>query len=70
MTDDTISTIEAAALLGVTHGYVCRLLRDGRIDGERIDTPRGPVWRVYRASVERYAASPRKVGKPKREDGE
>ena len=65
---DTITTAAAADMLGVTHSYVCRLLRDGRIDGERIDTLRGPVWRVSRASVERYASSPRKVGKPRRED--
>ncbi len=45
-----LSTQEASALTGYTTGYVAKLRRDGKVEGERI----GNEWRVKRASLEAF----------------
>jgi len=68
---ETISTTEAAKLLDVCNrSYIARLLRQGKLDGEKIDTPRGAVWRVYLESVEAYASDRPPVGKPTKKDSD
>ena len=67
---DTISTTEAAKMLCVCNGnYVARLLRQGKLEGEKIDTPRGSVWRVYRDSVLAYSENRPTIGRPTQKNG-
>lgn len=54
-----MTTNEAAKVLGLAPESVARLLRVGTLKGERF----GPVWMVYRESVEEYLEQ--NTGKPK-----
>lgn len=61
-----ISTGEAAVFLGVTEARVRALCARGTLAATKVpnDTYRGE-WKIDKASVIRYAASRRKVGRPK-----
>lgn len=50
MTDNTLSTVEAAEALGGTRQWVYKLIKRGELEAERI----GRDWRVTRESVEKY----------------
>jgi len=50
--DKTISTPEAAQILGFTRRWILTLIRRGELDAQRI----GRDWRVSRESVEAYLA--------------
>ena len=45
-----ISTADAAEILGVHQASVSRMVREGKLRGERI----GKIWVVYKSSVEEY----------------
>jgi excisionase family DNA binding protein len=51
MDDNTISTAEAAALLGVSRTTVTRLVNSGQLKGYKKTPARNSPMRVYRDSV-------------------
>lgn len=59
-----ITLTEAAELIGVSKGYVCRLLNDGRIKAERIHQR---AWLVDRKSAEQFRDNPPAMGRPRKE---
>ena len=63
-----VTAREAAAQLGVTATFVRRLLRSGKLEGEKAhsEITGGDVWRVRRADVNAYAVEHRP---PKRRPG-
>lgn len=50
---DQLTTRDAAELLGFTVQHVRRLIREGRLRGERLSRD----WLIERESLERYMAS-------------
>jgi len=58
MTDDWITTDEAAEIIGVSSHQVRHLLRSDTLRGKRF----GRSWMVERRSAEAYAALERKPG--------
>ena len=58
-----MSAAEAARVLGVTPGRVSQLIRAGKLRAHR----KGTTTFVEVASVEDYAGSPRRAGRPSRE---
>jgi len=66
--DDWLTAEEAAAELGVTATFVRRLLRTGKLEGEkaRAEATGRVAWRVQRAQVNAYAAEHKP---PKRRPG-
>ncbi|MDP9409094.1 MAG: relaxase domain-containing protein [Actinomycetota bacterium] len=66
--DEWLTAEEAAAQLGVTATFVRRLLRTGKLEGEkaRAETTGRATWRVQRAHVNAYAAEHKP---PKRRPG-
>ncbi len=56
---------EAAAQLGICGRRVQTLIDEGRLTGEKV----GKGWRIDPASIAAYAASPRKAGRPRKEQG-
>lgn len=52
---------EVARSLGVTHSYVCRLLRDGTMRGRKIGRK---VWLIPMSEVEGFREHP-DVGRPR-----
>ena len=50
-----ISTLEAAALLEISHATVRRLWESGELQGYKTSQAKGARLRLYRDSVERYA---------------
>ena len=56
-----ITTTQAAERLGVTTRRVVALCHAGKLRGEKI----GRDWLVDESSVEAYAATERKAGRPK-----
>lgn len=54
VSDDSLTTREAAALLGVNPSRIRGLVLEGRLAAETEETPRGPILRVSRESVEEY----------------
>lgn len=63
-----MTTIEAAALLGLTRQHVAHLAKTGAIKAQRI----GRDWHLDRASVEQFKHTPRRTpGRPvRRKEGE
>lgn len=55
-----LTPYEVANRLGVTHGYVCRLLRDGVMRGQKL----GPVWLIPESEIARFKEKPA-VGRPR-----
>lgn len=53
-----LPTSEASKLAGFTTSYLQRLLREGRIEGVKLDA----VWLVYEDSLTAFLAQPRKRG--------
>ena len=53
-----LPTTEASRIAGFTTSYIQRLLREGRIEGVKLDA----VWLVYEDSLAAFLAQPRKRG--------
>jgi excisionase family DNA binding protein len=53
------SVAEACQLAGVSKGYLCAMIRDGRIEAEKI----GNAYAVLRASVKNFERQPG-MGRP------
>lgn len=53
-----LPTSEACKITGFSSAYIQRLLREKRIEGQKI----GAVWLVYEDSLQAFAAQPRKRG--------
>ena len=53
-----LPTTEASKLTGFSTAYIQRLLRQERIEGEKV----GPVWLAYEDSLKAFLAQPRKRG--------
>ena len=51
--NDLIDVAEAAELLEVSKSYVCRLARDGRIEGQKLGKLQ---WALKRRSIEEFKA--------------
>lgn len=64
MSGDLYGTKEAAEYLGINLWLVGRYCRQGRIRAEKV----GSRWLIERAELERFAAIPRRPGKPKRKE--
>jgi len=60
MTEDLITTEEAAKILGVTPAYIRRLCARRTLGGKRY----GRDWLMTRKSVMEFAATERKPGRP------
>jgi len=60
MSEDYITTGEAARVAEVTTGRIRQLLLKGRLKGKRF----GRDWMVDRNSILEFAASQRKPGRP------
>ena len=63
LTEPSVTASEAARKLGVTPGRISQLLKAGKLEGRRMTN----TTLVTIASLERYASSPRKAGRPQRE---
>jgi excisionase family DNA binding protein len=61
--DDFMSASEAAGYLKITKRAVTKLCQEGKLTARLV----GPMWIVERRSVEKYARSPRKPGRPAKE---
>lgn len=59
---DLISVAQAGEVLGLQRDRVSRLIREGRISAVKI----GRAYVIDRAEVERFAALPRRAGRPAR----
>ncbi len=55
--EGALSAREAAARLGTSHPQLCKLLRDGVIEAERINPATASAWRVSEQSVASYLAA-------------
>lgn len=66
---DAMSAAEAAVRLGMTDSNVRRMLAAGTLSGwpPRSESNPSGGWLVERASVERIAVDPPKVGRPRRD---
>ena len=70
MVDDKLVTIEfwttgkLADAAGATSGYISQLCREGRLDAEKV----GRDWMIVDESARRWLASPRKVGRPRKDE--
>ena len=53
-----LPTSEACKITGFSPAYIQRLLREKRIEGQKI----GVVWLVYEDSLQAFTAQPRKRG--------
>ncbi len=56
-----LTVIEVADRLGVTHSYICRLLRDGVMQGRKLGAK---MWVVPESEIERFR-DPSDVGRPR-----
>jgi excisionase family DNA binding protein len=50
MTDELITTAEAADISGYHPEYIRSLLKEGRIEGNKF----GPIWQVRKTSLTEY----------------
>lgn len=57
---DLIGPEEAAEILGVSRQYVTRLLKDGKIPGQKV----GQRWVIQREDVEEYQRAQRRNKPP------
>lgn len=57
--NELISVSEAATRLNLTDSYIRRLLREGKIEGRKINDR---AWVVSKSSVEQYASAHKKRG--------
>lgn len=57
---DTLTTAEAAAVLGLQPGTVRTYIEQGLLRAEK----RGRDWQIARAEVARYQQARRKAGRP------
>ncbi len=55
-----VTTIEAEHLSGLRRNYLTLLLREGKLEGFRPARD----WFIYKDSLEKFLASPRKPGPP------
>ena len=62
----SLTTTEAAGSLGVTRRAVNAAIRKGKLAAVLVSTPRGPLWTVEEAEVERYATDKSKGGRPRK----
>jgi len=62
---ERMTTAQAATRLGVSPRRVRVLAKNGRIEGEKL----GRDWILDAVSVDAYAISERKAGRPRREHG-
>ena len=53
-----IGTKEAAEVSGLSEGFICRLMRQGRLEGFRVSG----VWLVKTESLKAYLATARRPG--------
>jgi len=60
-TEKLLTVTEVADRLGVTHSYVCRLLRDGVMQGRKLGAK---IWVIPESEAERFRESP-DVGRPR-----
>jgi excisionase family DNA binding protein len=58
--EDYITTDEAAKLSGFTEQYIRKMIREKRIEGQKVRRD----WILSRASLERFLATERRVGRP------
>lgn len=58
---DYLTAQEAAVRLGVTHSLICRWIKKGKIEAEKL----GRTYAIKEAEIERFAKEPRQVGRPK-----
>jgi excisionase family DNA binding protein len=62
MLEDKLTIPEAAQMAGHTPSYILRMVKDGKITGER----KGNFWLLDKASVAAFMATPRKRGGSKK----
>jgi hypothetical protein len=55
-TSDRLTIRRAADLIGVAPGALRSAIFRGRLRGERMETPRGPVWYIARADLDDWRA--------------
>lgn len=60
MAEDYISVKEASEKYGLSESYITRLLREGRVKGQKLGLR---VWMVNPSKVEAYLKEPRKRGR-------
>jgi len=60
MNEDYITTEEAAKLSAFTEQYIRKLIRAKRIEGKKVRRD----WLLSRASLEKFLATERRVGRP------
>jgi hypothetical protein len=58
---ESITTREAAAIIGCSEAHVRWLASRGHIDAQDFSG----VWAIDRDSVERFAKTPQKIGRPR-----
>ncbi len=63
---DYLSVNEVAAVLGMTDGRVRQLLREGQLEGHRVNDR---AWAIHCLEVERFKQQPRKPGRARVGDG-
>jgi excisionase family DNA binding protein len=60
--DSLLTTVEAAARLGVSRRYVWRLIDEKRLVAQRT----GRDWLIHPDAVDQFRAQRRRVGRPRR----
>ena len=60
MNDDYITTDEAAKLSGFTEQYIRKMIREKRIEGQKVRRD----WILSRGSLEKFLTPERRVGRP------
>ncbi len=55
---EEITVAQACQISGLSHSYVIRLVKEGKIKGRQI----GQFWVVQRSSLQAYLDTPRKSG--------
>ncbi|MBM3463723.1 MAG: helix-turn-helix domain-containing protein [Armatimonadetes bacterium] len=66
MAETSITTAQAAALLGVTERRVRQLCAAGILAGRRAGTGHRATWQVDPADAQRLRATVRKPGRPRK----
>lgn len=65
LTSKLISTTEASRISGLTHSFICRLLRRGDIEGLKI----GRNWLTTEEAIRKYLRQERRPGPKPRKKG-
>jgi excisionase family DNA binding protein len=67
---ERLTTVEAADIIGITPSLVRKYVREGRLEAERVGEGRRSTFYFEREEVERFAAIPRKIGRPPKDESE